>query len=120
MCKTSSSSNQTKRILFIYSLLFAAMSLIIFRYFFVNNKTFIHGDGLLQHYKALIYYSDYLKNLFRNIFVKHDFTIPQFDLSIGEGADILVTLQYYCIGDPIAFLSVFVAKEYLYVFYDYF
>lgn len=111
--------NKQKRVLLEYSLLFVAMSAVVFSYFYLNGKTFIHGDGWLQHYKALIYYSDYLKSIFRKLFVERSIEIPHFDLSIGEGSDILVSLQYYCIGDPIAFLSVLVPKDHMYVFYDF-
>ena len=112
---------ENKKQLFIgYTLLFMAMSAIVFSYFYLNDKTLIHnGDSWHQHYKALIYYSRYLKELFRNIFVEHRFVFPMWDFSIGEGADIITALHYYCIGDPIAFLSVLVPEKYIHLYYGF-
>ena len=66
----------------------------------------------------LIYTAVFLKEIFHNIFVNHDFNIRRFDFVIGEGRDILENFHYYVIGDPIAFLSVLVPKDYIYIFYD--
>ncbi len=105
----------------IYTLLFMGICLNVYAAFYLNNKTFINwvNDGFAQHYKALIYYSEYLRELLRNVFVEHSFTVPQWDFSIGEGSDIITTLHTYAIGDPIAFFSVLVPREYIYVYYDF-
>lgn len=104
---------------FIYTIVFILISLLIYYPFYSSGKSLIYnGDGYSQHYKALIYYSDYLKKIFHNLFFEHKLLIPQWDFSIGEGADILGTFHYYVIGDPIAFLSVFVPKEKIYIFYN--
>lgn len=97
--------------------MFVAMSVIVFSYFYLNGKTFIHGDGWHQHYKALIYYHDYLRTIFTNIFINHKFEIPMWDFSLGEGQDIATAMHYYCIGDPFAFLVILCPKQYIYVFY---
>ena len=103
-----------------YALLFTLICLIAFSYYYVNGRTFINhtNDGLIQHYKALAYYSQYLKTFFKNLFINHQFIIPQWDFSIGEGADILQTLHMYAIGDPLAFFSVFFPLDKIYVYYD--
>ncbi|MDD5792896.1 MAG: YfhO family protein, partial [Erysipelotrichaceae bacterium] len=108
-----------KKYFLIYTAIFIAMALACFYVYYSRGLSFIYdGDGYSQHYKALIYYSDYLKEIFHNIFVNHDFSIQRFDFAIGEGRDILENFHYYVIGDPIAFLSVFVPRAYLYIFYD--
>lgn len=91
--------------------------------FLYNQKSFIWNaetkDGLTQHYNALMYYGRYLRSIIKNIFVSHQFVLPMWDFSIGYGADILTTLHYYVIGDPLNLLSVFVPMrytEYLYMF----
>ena len=113
-------NNRRLKHYFIYTALFMAVSFVAFRHFYLNDRTFINNvnDGLVQHYKALTYYSQYLKTIFRNILINHRFVIPQWDFSIGEGADILQTLHMYAIGDPLAFFSVFFSKENMYVWYD--
>lgn len=113
--------NKTKLLYYLlYSAFFTVICLIIFRHFYLNGRTFINhtNDGLVQHYKALIYYSNYLKKIIRNIFVDHRFVIPQWDFSIGEGADILQTLHMYAIGDPLNIFSVFFNENNMYIFYD--
>ncbi len=104
---------------FIYTLLFIICCLLCFYTYYSNNLSFIYdGDGWSQHYKAYIYYGEYLRELFRNIFINHTFEIPQWDFSIGEGADILGTFSYYVMGDPITLLCVFVPSKYMYIFYN--
>lgn len=54
-----------------------------------------------------------------HLFVEHKLEIPLWDMHIGYGSDILTTLHYYVIGDPLTLLSVFVPAEkteYLYAF----
>ena len=74
-------------------------------------------DGASQHLSALTYYSNYLKEIFSNIF-SGNFSIPRWDLAIGEGSDIITTFHYYCIGDPFAFICVFFPEDLMYVCYE--
>jgi len=102
----------------LYTLLFLMVAAAAFSYFYLQEKTFISNvDGYFQYYKALIYYHRYLNGLFTDLFVEHQLAIPQFDLHMGEGSDILSAL-YYTIGDPIAALVAFVPEEQIYHFYD--
>ncbi len=102
-----------------YSLLFFFMCLIIYSYYYLNGRTLIFsGDAWYQHFKALVYYSGYLRSIFRTLFQEHRLKIPLWDFSIGEGSDIISALHYYCIGDPISFFSVFFTEETLYLFFD--
>lgn len=109
---------KNKKLIGCYTALFIVISLIAFSYFYLNDKTFIHGDGWYQHYTSLLYYSKYLKEAFHSIFVDHVFSLPTWDFSIGEGEDIITAMHYYCIGDPVAFLSVFVPERWIYLFYS--
>lgn len=101
-----------------YTAAFSVLYFIVFFWFFVLHKSFIEFvDGLAQHYKALLYYARYLRSILQELFREHRLVIPQWDFALGEGADILQTLHYYVIGDPLNLLAVFVptsAIEYLY------
>ena len=103
-----------------YSLVFILTSILTFGYFLVNGKSFVwHLDGYAQHNVALMYYGTWLRDIIRNIFIEHTFTIPMWDFSIGYGGDIITTLNYYVLGEPLNLLSVFVSPkyiEYLYAF----
>ena len=109
-----------KQLYLIYTIVFLLMIFACYASYIMQGKSLVFdGDGYSQHLKALIYYSEYLKNFFYNIFVNHSFILPQWDFSFGEGADILGTLNYYVIGDPIAFLSVLIPKKYIYLYYNF-
>lgn len=103
-----------------YSIMFIITFIVTFGYFFINKKSFVwHLDGLVQHNMALSYYGSWLRQIVKNIFINHTFTIPMWNFGIGYGSDIITTLNYYVLGEPINLLSVFVVPkytEYLYGF----
>lgn len=104
-----------------YSVVFAIIAVFVYGVFFIANgrSLVLAPDGLSQHVTVLAYYGQYLRTILRNIFVEHTFVIPMFDFSIGLGGDIVSTLHYYGIGDPLNLFSVFVPEaytEYLYGF----
>ena len=112
---------KTKPLFFVlaYTALFAVFACLVFGYFFIYRKSFIwYHDGLKQHYNAILYYSKYLKNIFRVLFTEHRLKIPLWDFSIGYGSDIITTLHYHGIGDPLAFLSVLVPERFMEYWYS--
>ena len=108
-----------KKFLLIYTLIFAVLSAAFILVINLNGKTQIcnfDGDG--QHIKALIYYSEWLRSIFNNIFVNHKFEIPLWSFSIGYGADIPTSLHYYAVGDPFAVFCVFFPAQHMRIFYE--
>lgn len=102
-----------------YTIIFITVTLLVFSWYFFTGTSFIwKKDGWTQHYKALVYYSRYLRQLIYNIFYKHQFVIPQWDFSLGEGSDILAALHYYVIGDPFTILSALIPSSYMYIYYE--
>ena len=103
----------------LYSALFFVFALAILYFYYSIGNTMIDadGDGFRQHYRALLYYSTYLKNVFHNLLNGH-FVVPGWDLLIGEGSDILNSLHYYCIGDIFTFFCFLVPEKYMYLYYD--
>lgn len=103
-----------------YSIFFLLFASVIITVYALSGKSFIWGpnaDGMRQHYICLAYYGEFLRQLPSKIFLEH--TLPMWDLHIGYGSDILTTLHYYTIGDPLNLLSAFVPApytEYLYNF----
>lgn len=103
----------------IYTVIFGFMLWVVFRYFWENGRTFVWAqDGWKQHYRALLYYSKWLRELFSRLFITHDFHLPSYSFSIGYGADILTTLHYYAIGDPLTLFCVFVPESAMLHFYE--
>lgn len=114
------SLNMNKRKLrwpFCYSAVFAVACLFVYALQIFYKRSFIYtqlgiGDGRLQHYTVLMYYGRWLRRILSNIFIEHRFSIPNWDMSIGLGADVAATLHYYGLGDPLNLLAVFVPARY--------
>lgn len=102
----------------VYTIVFAIIMAVGLAVFIANGKSLIwREDGFRQHYVALAYFGKWGRDIIRNVLVNHVFEIPLWDFHIGYGSDILTTLHYYVIGDPLNLLSVFVPSaytEYLY------
>lgn len=101
-----------------YTLSFIIISLLVFLPFIIYKKSFIKPiDGIRQHYIALMYYGKWLRSIVKGVLSGSGVTISLWDYSIGYGNDVLTTFNYYCLGDPLALLSVFVrAKHTIYLF----
>ena len=103
----------------LYTVVFAAISLFVYSYFYLNGKSLIWShDGVPQHINALAYYGEYLRNVLKNFAVNHKFSFPMWDMNIGYGSDILTTLHYYVIGDPLTLFSVFVPRKNTEILYE--
>lgn len=102
-----------------YTLCFSIMTVAVFSVFLLYKKSFVWvPDGLQQHFNALLYYRSWLLDILHTLVTEHRLEIPLWDMSIGMGSDILTTLHYYVIGDPLNLLSVFVpAERYMEGFY---
>lgn len=98
----------------VYTLMFLLMCIVAFLPFFTEGKSFVWGagveDGLSQHFPALAYYGEALREFFRNLLAGHP-KLVMWDMSLGYGADILSTLNYYAIGDPLNLLYGFVSPK---------
>lgn len=95
------------RTLLLYTLIFAAAALGMAMWVVLSGKSTIwSADGIQQHYPALIYYSEWLKN-----------GMNLWDFSIGFGSDVLTSLNYYCIGDPLALICAFFNADNMHICY---
>ena len=95
-----------------YTLCFFAFSALIIVIYAAAGKSFVWwDDGMYQHVNSLAYYGKYLREIFSG-FLHGDFEVPMFSLSIGYGADIATTLNYYVFGDPFSFFAVFVPERF--------
>ncbi|MDE7325550.1 MAG: YfhO family protein [Lachnospiraceae bacterium] len=102
-----------------YTVLFILMVWIIFHYFWEEDRTFVWAqDGIKQHYRALSYYSKWLRELISRLFGAR-LGLPSYSFSIGYGSDILTTLHYYAIGDPLNLLCIFVPEQSMLYLYEF-
>jgi len=95
-----------------YTGLFVVISVVVFSFFLFAGRSFVwQTDGFDQHLKALIYYGQWLRQLVHNVFVKHQLAIPEYSFSLGLGSDVITTLHYYAIGDPLNLLAMFFTPD---------
>lgn len=115
--KRSYKIHLTPSYIFVFTLVFLVMSFFIFLPFilkgssFIWAKTYAGSDGLSQHYYSAVYIGQYLREAFKTIFVNHSFNLKTFDNTIGFGQDVITTLNYYVLGDPLSILYAFVSKS---------
>ena len=104
----------------LYTIVFAAISLFIYSCFYFNGKSLIWShDGVPQHINALAYYGKYLRNVLQTLVTEHKLSLPMWDMHIGYGSDILTTLHYYAIGDPLNLIYVFSNKSNIELLYNF-
>ena len=111
-----------KKYFIIYTLIFAVMAVIIYLPFYLTGKSFVWNadtkDGLVQHYNALMYYGKALREIARTLLHDHRLSLPEYSFSLGMGSDVLRTLHYYVIGDPLNLLAVIVPSAKIYQLYS--
>ena len=118
-CKWWNKLSIFKKILILYTLAFCIIILIGFAGYIFSGNTFIHtADAWDQHYRALVYIGQYLREITRNI-LGGNFSIPTWDFTIGQGSDIITTLSYYGLGDPLSLLAIFVPTKYTWILYGF-
>ncbi|MGN0465995.1 MAG: YfhO family protein [Lachnospiraceae bacterium] len=112
------SKYKTKLYYAVYTLLFILVCLMAFSWFYLNHRSFIWSpDGIYQHYNALAYYGEYLRDIVDTWTSTGKLTLPLWNFNLGYGSDIITTLHYYVIGDPLCLLSFFVKREQTEVLY---
>ncbi|MFU0827476.1 MAG: YfhO family protein [Lachnoclostridium sp.] len=102
-------NKDSKNIFLYYMVPFTLGFFIIFLFsyypFLKENKSFVWDrDGINQHYPSLVYYGRFLQNLIAGK------DVPMIDFNVGMGFDVLTTLNYYAIGDPLTLLAVFIRE----------
>lgn len=108
-----------------YTLLFLISAFLVFFQFIIKGRSFIwvggsgNMDGISQHYTALSYWGTYLRDIVKTFFTTGNLSLPMFDTSIGMGGDIIQTLSYYVIGDPLTLTSALVPVKYTEILYNF-
>ena len=94
-----------------FTALFVLLAGVWIAIFAANGKSFIwYADTIKQHYPALVYYGRWLREAARCLI--SGAAIPTWDMSIGYGANVVSTLSYYVMGDPLNLLAAFVPSQY--------
>ena len=112
MIKKTITDNPFKKIIKWYSLVWLLFFVLCILLFYLTSckSFFADDDGLHQQYVYFTYTGIWIRRLFSNIFVKHVFEMPMWDMSMGMGADPIIT---FAVGtDPLYWMSAFVPIRY--------
>lgn len=93
-----------------FTIVFALLAFLCYIQFLIYGKSFLVGDGLNEHTAFLAFYGEWLREIISR-FLHGNFRIPTFSFSLGFGADVVSTLNWFCIGDPLNLLSIFFPKS---------
>lgn len=92
----------------LYTVLFCCVAAAVFSPFLAQGRSLIcRIDGKSQYFVYLRYMGQYLRSVLGGA-LQGDFTLPQFDFSIGMGDDINAIVRFH----PLDLLSVFVPAAY--------
>ena len=113
-------SGSKRRYYAAFTALFMLTALLVLSWFLFTGRSLIYeSDGWSQYYKAHVYYGRYLRQILRTLFSEGRLVLPAWDPAIGEGADVLGTLHYYVMGDPIALLTVLIPSRFMHLWYGF-
>lgn len=92
-----------------YTAGFLAAALLLLLIFAKEHASFTKMvDGVAQHYAVLMWIRNGLREILHG-----NFALPMVDFSVGQGFDVIGTLNYYGVGDPVNLLTVFFADNHL-------
>ncbi len=96
-----------------YTVAFAILCIAVYSFYWLSGKSFVNDtDGTTQHYNSFMYFGVWVREILRNLFSGNGFQVPVWNFGIGYGGDVITTLNYYAIGDPLNLLSIFVPAKY--------
>ena len=106
-------SNRRLRYVLAYTILYLILAGLLVLFFRLQNRSLVyHADAWRQHLRALAYYGKWLRGNLWHLFYDHSLTPQAWSFGLGYGSDVLTTLHYYCIGEPLTALSVFVPERF--------
>lgn len=106
-------NKKQKRVLFLllFSMVFFVVYVCAYAFFLRDGKSYIWNyDGVKQHYAALSYLGTYYREVFFS-WLHGTPSLPMMDFSIGMGEDVITTLNFYGLGDPLTLLAAVVPES---------
>lgn len=97
----------------IYSLAFAVffvVCVLIYNVIF-SRDMFRYGDGLMQQYPYYIYAGKWIRELLGNVFIRHQFELPMWDMTL-YGFDPIVAFDF-ALFDPFNWISALVPMRFM-------
>ncbi len=102
-----------------YTLLYAVLFGFILCFFAAEHRSLVyHADAWRQHLRALAYYGKWLRGCAWNLLHGEWPVLQTWSFGLGYGADVVTTLQYYCLGEPLAFLTILVPERFCKLWFE--
>lgn len=113
-------SNRRLRYFLVYTILYLILAGLLVLFFRLQNRSLVyHADAWRQHLRALAYYGKWLRGNLWHLLHDHSLTPQAWSFGLGYGSDVLTTLHYYCIGEPLTALSVFVPERFTKYYFEF-
>lgn len=112
--------NRRQRYILIYTILYLILAGLLVFFFKLQNRSLVyHADAWRQHLRALAYYGKWLRGNLWHLVHDHSLTAQAWSFGLGYGSDVLTTLHYYCIGEPLTALTVFVPERFTKYYFEF-
>lgn len=112
--------NRRQRYILIYTILYLILAGLLVFFFKLQNRSLVyHADAWRQHLRALAYYGKWLRGNLWHLLHDHSLTTQAWSFGLGYGSDVLTTLHYYCIGEPLTALTVFVPERFTKYYFEF-
>ena len=113
-------SNRRLRYVLAYTILYLILAGLLVLFFRLQNRSLVyHADAWRQHLRALAYYGKWLRGNLWHLLHDHSLTPQSWSFGLGYGSDVLTTLHYYCIGEPLAALTVFIPERFTKYYFEF-
>lgn len=113
-------SNRRLRYFLAYTILYLILAGLLVFFFKLQNRSLVyHADAWRQHLRALAYYGKWLRGNLWHLVHDHSLTTQTWSFGLGYGSDVLTTLHYYCIGEPLTALTVFVPERFTKYYFEF-
>lgn len=113
-------SNRRLRYFLAYTILYLILAGLLVFFFKLQNRSLVyHADAWRQHLRALAYYGKWLRGNLWHLLHDHSLTTQAWSFGLGYGSDVLTTLHYYCIGEPLTALTVFVPERFTKYYFEF-
>lgn len=113
-------SNRRLRYILIYTILYLILAGLLILFFKLQNRSLVyHADAWRQHLRALAYYGKWLRGNLWHLLHDHSLTPQAWSFGLGYGSDVLTTLHYYCIGEPLTALTVFIPERFTKYYFEF-
>lgn len=113
-------SNRRLRYFLAYTILYLILAGLLFFFFKLQNRSLVyHADAWRQHLRALAYYGKWLRGNLWHLLHDHSLTTQAWSFGLGYGSDVLTTFHYYCIGEPLTALTVFIPERFTKYYFEF-